>query len=63
MAARIKAIAAACRRFNHIHPIPDGNGRVSQLTSHAMALQAGIGALGPWFISAFDFRLHLGVRQ
>ena len=43
-AARIMAIASAHHRFNYIHPFPDGNGRVSRLMSHAMALQAGIGA-------------------
>jgi Fic family protein len=51
LAARIKAIAAAHHRFNYIHPFPDGNGRVSRLMSHAMALQAGIGAHGLWSIS------------
>jgi Fic family protein len=50
-AARIMAIAAAHHRFNYIHPFPDGNGRVSRLMSHAMALQAGIGAHGLWSIS------------
>jgi Fic family protein len=45
------AIAAAHHRFNFIHPFPDGNGRVSRLMSHAMALQAGIGAHGLWSIS------------
>jgi Fic family protein len=51
MAARIVAIAAAHHRFNYIHPFLDGNGRVSRLMSHAMALQAGIGAHGLWSIS------------
>jgi Fic family protein len=46
-AARITAIAAA----HHIHPFPDGNGRVSRLMSHAMAHVAGIGAHGLWSIS------------
>jgi Fic family protein len=50
-AARITAIAAAHHRFNYIHPFPDGNGRVSRLMSHAMALKAGIGAHGLWSIS------------
>jgi Fic family protein len=50
-AARILAIAAAHHRFNYIHPFPDGNGRVSRLMSHAMALQAGIGAHGLWSVS------------
>jgi len=50
-AARILAIPAAHHRFNYIHPFPDGNGRVSRLMSHAMALNAGIGAHGLWSIS------------
>jgi Fic family protein len=50
-ATRIMAIAAAHHRFNHIHPFPDGNGRVSRLMSHAMGLYAGIGAKGLWSIS------------
>ena len=37
-AGRIMAMAAAHHRFNYIHPFPDGNGRVSRLMSHAMAL-------------------------
>ena len=45
-ANRILAIAAVHHRFNFIHPFPDGNGRVSRLMSHAMALAAGIGAHG-----------------
>lgn len=49
--ARIRAMAAAHHRLNYIHPFPDGNGRVSRLMSHAMALQAGIGAHGLWSIS------------
>ena len=48
---RIIAIAAAHHRLNFIHPFPDGNGRVSRLMSHAMALNAGIGAQGLWSIS------------
>lgn len=48
---RIVAMAAAHHRFNYIHPFPDGNGRVSRLMSHAMALQAGIGAHGLWSIA------------
>jgi Fic family protein len=48
---RIIAMAAAHHRFNYIHPFLDGNGRVSRLMSHAMALQAGIGAHGLWSIS------------
>lgn len=48
---RILAIAAAHHRLNFIHPFPDGNGRVSRLMSHAMALQVGIGAHGLWSIA------------
>ena len=43
---RIIAIASAHHRLNYIHPFPDGNGRVSRLMSHAMALEAGIGGQG-----------------
>jgi Fic family protein len=50
-ARRILAIPAAHHRLNFIHPFADGNGRVSRLMSHAMALQAGIGAHGLWSIS------------
>jgi len=50
-AGRLMAMAAAHHRFNYIHPFPDGNGRVSRLMSHAMALYAGIGAHGLWSIS------------
>ncbi|MCU0898062.1 MAG: Fic family protein [Burkholderiales bacterium] len=50
-AQRILAIPAAHHRFNYIHPFPDGNGRVSRLMSHAMALHSGIGAHGLWSIS------------
>ena len=50
-AGRIIAMAAAHHRFNHIHPFPDGNGRVSRLMSHAMAWHAGIAAHGLWSIS------------
>ncbi len=49
--SRIIAMAAAHHRLNYIHPFPDGNGRVSRLVSHAMALQAGIGAHGLWSVS------------
>ena len=48
---RIIAIASAHHRLNYIHPFPDGNGRVSRLMSHAMALEAGIGGEGLWSIS------------
>lgn len=49
--SRIIAIASAHHRLNFIHPFPDGNGRVSRLMSHAMALNAGIGGQGLWSIS------------
>jgi Fic family protein len=51
MGQRILAIAAAHHRLNYIHPFLDGNGRVSRLMSHAMALKAGIGAHGLWSVS------------
>jgi Fic family protein len=51
MGSRILAIAAAHHRLNYIHPFLDGNGRVSRLMSHAMALKAGIGAHGLWSVS------------
>ena len=47
----IIAIACAHHRLNYIHPFLDGNGRVSRLMSHAMALKAGIGGGGLWSIS------------
>jgi Fic family protein len=50
-AQRILAMAGAHHRFNYIHPFPDGNGRVSRLMSHGMALKAEIGAHGLWSIS------------
>ncbi len=50
-AKRILVLPAAHHRLNYIHPFPDGNGRVSRLMSHAMALKAGIGAHGLWSIS------------
>jgi Fic family protein len=50
-AARVVAIAIAHHRLNYIHPFPDGNGRVSRLVTHAMALRAGIGAHGLWSVS------------
>ena len=37
--SRILAMAAAHHRLNYIHPFLDGNGRVSRLMSHAMALR------------------------
>jgi Fic family protein len=51
MGSRITAIAAAHHRLNYIHPFLDGNGRVSRLMSHAMALKSGIGAHGLWSVS------------
>ena len=54
MGQKIVAMAAAHRRLNYIHPFLDGNGRVTRLSrvtrlmSHAMALEAGIGANGLW---------------
>jgi len=51
MGMRITAMAAAHHRLNYIHPFLDGNGRVSRLISHAMALKAGIGAHGLWSVS------------
>jgi len=51
MGSRITAMAAAHHRLNYIHPFLDGNGRVSRLMSHAMALSAGIGAHGLWSVS------------
>jgi Fic family protein len=50
-AARVAAIAISHHRFNYIHPFPDGNGRVSRLMTHAMALRTGLGAHGLWSIS------------
>lgn len=49
--AKILATATAHHRFNYIHPFPDGNGRVSRLMSHAMALKSGIGSNGLWSVS------------
>lgn len=48
---RVIAIASAHHRMNYIHPFVDGNGRVSRLMSHAMALKAGIGGGGLWSVS------------
>jgi Fic family protein len=47
----IIAMAASHHRLNYIHPFVDGNGRVSRLLSHAMALKSGIGAYGLWSVS------------
>ena len=51
LSQQIIAIPSAHHRLNYIHPFPDGNGRVSRLMSHAMALKAGIGSQGLWSIS------------
>lgn len=48
---RVLSMACAHHRFNYIHPFVDGNGRVSRLMSHAMALRSGIGGGGLWSIS------------
>ena len=48
---RIAAMAAAHHRLNYIHPFVDGNGRVSRLMSHSMALKADVGAHGLWSVS------------
>jgi Fic family protein len=42
MGTRITAMAAAHHRLNYIHPFLDGNGRVSRLMSHAMALRPAL---------------------
>ena len=62
-AARILAMAATHHRLNYIHPFPDGNGRVSRLMSHAMALKAGIGAHGLWSLSRGLARGHDSRRE
>ena len=62
-AARILAMAAAHHRLNYIHPFSDGNGRVSRLMSHAMALKAGIGAHGLWSVSRGLARGHESRRE
>ena len=49
--SQVMAIAAAHHRFSYIHPFLDGNGRVSRLLSHAMAMYSGIGVNGVWSIS------------
>jgi Fic family protein len=48
---RVISIASAHHRLNYIHPFVDGNGRVSRLVSHAMALKSGIGGGGLWAVS------------
>ena len=57
---RVIAVAAAHHRFNYIHPFPDGNGRVSRLMSHAMALRAGIGGNCLWSVSR---GLSVGIKD
>ena len=49
--SQVMSIAAAHHRFSYIHPFLDGNGRVSRLLSHAMAMYSGIGVNGVWSIS------------
>lgn len=49
--AQVLAMPAVHHRLNYIHPFVDGNGRVSRLVSHAMALKAGVGGDGLWSIS------------
>ena len=51
MTTRAIAVSMTCASVAAIHPFPDGNGRVSRLMSHAMALKAGIGAQGLWSVS------------
>lgn len=48
---RVLSMACAHHRLNYIHPFVDGNGRVSRLMSHAMALRSGIGGGGLWSVS------------
>jgi Fic family protein len=48
---KLIAFATSHHRLNYIHPFADGNGRVSRLMSHALALSIGIGAHGLWSIS------------
>jgi Fic family protein len=50
-AQRLYGIAAAHHRLLYIHPFDDGNGRVARLISHAMMLDAGLGACGLWSMS------------
>jgi Fic family protein len=48
---RVIALAAAHHRLAWIHPFLDGNGRVTRLFSHALALRLGIDGHGLWTIS------------
>lgn len=48
---RLCGIAAAHHRLLYIHPFDDGNGRVARLITHAMMLDAGLGACGLWSMS------------
>ncbi len=65
-------MATAHHRLNYIHPFLDGNGRVSRLLSHVMALSAGIGAHGLWSVSSGlargltsrgDYKRMMGLRR
>ena len=48
---KLCGIAAAHHRLLYIHPFDDGNGRVARLVTHAMLLDAGLGAFGLWSMS------------
>lgn len=50
-AAALTGIAAAHHRLVYIHPFDDGNGRVTRLITHAMLLDAKMGAVGLWSMS------------
>lgn len=45
--SRIVAMTAAHRRFNFIHPFPDGNGRVSRLMNQTIGHGGGYGGAWP----------------
>lgn len=51
IAQKLCGIAAAHHRLLFIHPFDDGNGRVARLVTHAMMLDAGLGASGLWSMS------------
>lgn len=48
---RVIALAASHHRLAWIHPFVDGNGRVTRLFSHAVAIRLGIDGHGLWTIS------------